>query len=135
MNSADLDPDEPTATQIHDWTAQEPQDVQPGPIPSPKDKPTNYQVMYNQSKEEFNRILQETYAYFRHKLVRIPDGRVGKVVGVDCRPMKGVPTSVGQDGNYLVISIPYKKAPAEHVWQMPDQLTVVDNLNGKEIKT
>lgn len=141
MNSADLADDEPTATQIHDAEVpQQAQNIQLADVLlSPKDKPTNCPGISNLSEVEFNRALQETLAYFKGKVVRIPDGRKGIVVGVDPRPMKGVPTSSGADGNYLVVQIARRTKPFipqyETVWFMPDDLMVVESFKGKEIKT
>jgi len=118
----------------------EPQNAQPGDTLPPENKPTNRPDIYTLSKEESNKCLQETLAYFKNKLVKIPDGRIGNVVGVDPRPMKGQSTTQGNDGNYLVIRVPRPAAPGRHAfenaWYMPDDLTIVEKpTKEKELRT
>ncbi len=128
--------------------------VNPDGVPSPKERPTNCPDIGQLSTVESNRCLQETLAYFKDKYVKLPDGRVGQAIGVDPRPMKGVPTRQGIDGNWLIISVRKDAAhpgrtPLENVYYMPDDLEIVDppaksakprsstkaDLRNKEIKT
>lgn len=115
------------------------QNLQPGDTSPPENKPKNQTDIYTLSKDEFNQCLQETLAYFKGKQVKIPDGRIGNVVGVDPRPMKGQSTSAGNSGNYLVIRVPKSAVPGRHpfenVWYMPEDLMIVEKVQNKEIKT
>lgn len=119
---------------------QQEQDKQPGDTLPPENKPKNQTEIYKLSKSEFNQCLQKTLAYFKGKKVKIPDGRIGNVVGVDPRPMKGQSTNAGNDGNYLVIRVSKIAQPGRHssenVWYMPDDLTIVEQTTkNQDLKT
>lgn len=136
------DPADITQAEQHAYeeaVAQQPQNIQTGPVPSPEDKPKSCPELSSLSGDEYNKILRETLAYFRNKKVIVPDGRKGEVIGIDPRPMKGVPTSPGSDGNYLCIRVmkPHAKPgrdPGENVYYMPDDLKLVEVIN-KDLKT
>lgn len=133
---ANLEPDleEPIVAAIHDAEVpQQQQNIQPDEVPSPREKPASCPDIYRLNKDEFNKVLQNTYAYFKDKKVKIPDGRIGSVFSVDPRPMKGSSTSAGSEGNYLCVRVPRIAAPGrspwENVWFMPDDLVVVEQFS------
>lgn len=87
----------------------------------------------------YNQCLQDTLAYFNHKRVRMKDGLIGIVIGVDPRPMKnGNPTATGQDGNYLVIRIECQDLPGHlshtNAYAMPDDLEIIEKPIPKELE-
>lgn len=140
MNDQDNNPEDflPVAEVLR--VPQQEQDRQEPPVLPPENRPKSNPNIYNLPKAEFNQCLQETLAYFKDKQVKIPDGRVGTVLGVDPRPMKGQSTKQGNDGNYLVIRVPKIAVPGRHAfenaWHMPDDLIIVEKVSKEqELKT
>lgn len=135
MSTADsevnLNPtDRPLDSQPITEVPQQPQNIQPGELPpSPKDKPKSNPNLASLSPDDFNKCLQETLSYFNQKEVKVPDGRKGRVIGIDPRPMKGNSTRSGVDGNFLAIVVPRKalpgRVPTETIYHMPDDLELV----------
>lgn len=74
---------------------------------------------------EYNKCLQDTFAFFKYKMVKLKDGRIGTVVGVDPRPVRG-----GPDGNFLCVSVARQAAPGRVLTAMeyvlPDDLEIVE---------
>lgn len=139
MNDQDNIPNNVETLAASEAVPQQPQNIQTGPVLPPESKPKSCPELSSLSGDEYNKILRETLAYFRHKQVITPDGRKGEVIGIDPRPMKGVPTRQGSDGNYLCIRVmkPHAKPgrdPGENVYYMPDDLKLVETIN-KDLKT
>jgi hypothetical protein len=102
------------------------------------DRPVSNPNLYSLPATEYNKCLQDTFEYFKHKTVKLKDGRIGTVVGVDPRPMiNSVPTTAGQDGNWLVIRVPKDaskpgRTPDTNAWAMPDDVEIVEKPSPKE---